>query len=503
VNPIENVRVAVAADRRRDRLLPLAACCLLVVVPFLSVQFPPITDLPQHLAQIRLFHETLADPGTPYRIQWSTPYLVAYLPLSVAWWLSPGAGAGRLAMLMVALLWMLAIHGLAFARGRAAAAAVLASVLFFNHATYWGFYSFLIGWPVFVLWFLLTTRRATAGGRFAEAGMYLGTAALLYLSHALWLAAGTAWFLLRAAVTRTPAGTAAFRLACFSPVLVMAAVWYPRMSAAGFTSLTRWQDAPSGRLSYSWIVDSTLGGLHGPLEYAMIALLAGWVALGVYQNRERLSAGVDRDLCLAAGLLFTAALLLPSLHQSTIAFESRWQPLAAVTLVLGAPVPTWDRTLRTVTALAVVAVFVVVTSLAWVRFERDEWDGLTESLEALPENPRVIGLDYVKTSPIVKGRPFLQGFAYAQVVRGGQVNFSFADLAPMAVVYKVRRARTPWTRGIEWYVERAKRSDLGYFDHAVVNAEREQHAALASVSELVPVTGEGRWRLYRIDASDR
>ena len=107
-----------AGERPRWRLLSLAACCVLAAVPFLSVQFAPITDLPQHLAQIRLLHETIADPDGPYRIQWLTPYLLAYLPLTLAWQLSQSEAAGRPAMLILALLWTLAIHALAFKRER-------------------------------------------------------------------------------------------------------------------------------------------------------------------------------------------------------------------------------------------------------------------------------------------------------------------------------------------------------------------------------------------------
>jgi hypothetical protein len=486
----------VAGERPRWRLLSLAACCVLVAVPFLSVQFAPITDLPQHLAQIRLLHETIADPDGPYRIQWLTPYLLAYLPLTLAWQLSQSEAAGRPAMLILALLWTLAIHALAFKRERPVAAAVLASALFYNHATYWGFYGFAIGWPVFVLWFLLTTR--TVGDRFRvrDALLYLGAAWLLYLSHALWFVSGMAWFLLRSAVARTPLRTAGLQLAAVSPVLIMAAVWYRQLS--GFSSPTRWIATPSGRLSFSWIVDSTLGGLHGAVEYGMVGILALWITLGVYQNRERLGACLDRDLCLAAALFFGLALVLPNLHQNTISFASRWQPVAAITLLLGVPAPTWNRRIRNAAALTAVAGFILVTCVAWVRFERDEYAGLRESLRALPANMRVIGLDYVKISPIIKGRPFLQGFAYAQVVRGGQLNFSFAEFAPMGVVYKTPRAR-PWTRGLEWFAERATRSDFSHFDYALVNAETRQHASLAALAELTPVTGQGRWRLYRID----
>jgi hypothetical protein len=487
--------------KRRERALALAACCVLVAVPFLSVDLAPITDLPQHLAQIRLFHETLADPHGPYRIQWLTPYLLAYLPLSIAWLLSPGVAAGRAAMLILALLWVLAIHGLAYRRGRAAAAAILASVLFFNHGTYWGFYSFAIGWPAFVLWFLLTTRADGDRFRPSDALLYLGAAALLYVSHALWLAAGTAWFLLRTAVARPPRRITALRLLSFSPVLVMAAVWYAHMT--GFTSPTRWTTTPTSRLSFAWIIDAAFGGLHGPAEPVLVSVLAVWVGLGLYQNRERLAACVDRDLCLAAALFTALALALPSVYQNTVTFAERWLPAAVITLLLGVPAPAWPRALRTAATLAVVAVFIVVTRLEWIRFEREELAGLRESLAALPANPRVIGLDYVKLSPTIKGRPFLQDFAYAQVVRGGQLNFSFAEFAPMGVVYKTPRTSRQWTHGLEWLPETVTREDFAHFDHALLNGEDWQHASVSKWAGLAPLTGQGRWRLYRVDAIPR
>jgi hypothetical protein len=495
VHGTENVRAG-----EGGRLLSLLACCVLVVVPFLSVRFAPITDLPQHLAQIRLFHETLADPGGPYRIQWLTPYLLGYLPLSLAWQLSPTEAAGRNAMLMMVLLWTLGIHWLAFTRGRAPATAILASVLVYNHVTYWGFYSFAVGWPVFVLWFLLTTRPVGDRFRWTDVLLYLGAAWLLYLSHALWLMAGAAWLVLRSAVARTPVRTVALQLASISPVLVMVAVWYRQMS--GFSSPTLWIVTPSARLSPSWLVDSTLGGLRGPVEYGMVGVLVAWIVVGVYQNRERLADCVDRDLCLAAALFFGLSFVLPNLHQNTIAFASRWQPVAASMLLLGVPAPVWNRSVRNAAALTAVAAFILLTRFAWIRFERTEYSGLEESLAALPANMRVIGLDYVKTSSIVKGRPFLQGFAYAQVFRGGELNFSFAEFAPMGVVYKTPRVRT-WTRGLEWFAERATRSDFSHFDYAFVNAEPPQHAFLGTLAELTPATGDGRWRLYRINTSPR
>src|SRR5215813_10159706 len=84
------------------RVLLATVCCLLLAVPFVSVRFPPITDLPQHLAQIRLLHDAVANPDSVYRIQWLTPYILSYVPLTLAWQLAPSESAGRIAMISLA-----------------------------------------------------------------------------------------------------------------------------------------------------------------------------------------------------------------------------------------------------------------------------------------------------------------------------------------------------------------------------------------------------------------
>jgi hypothetical protein len=381
------------------------------------------------------------------------------------------------------------------------AAAVLASALFFNHTTYWGFYSFEMGLPVFVLWFLLTSR-PEAPFRRRDIPLFLVTALLLYLSHALWLAAGMLWFVVKSVASRVPLRTAAAQLASCAPVLVVAAIWYPHLAQSGFTSPTRWVSTPSGRLSFAFLMNGTFGGLQGPAEWVAAAALAGWIILGVSQHRGRLRPMIDRDLSLAALLFMVLALFLPNLHQNTIAFASRWIPAAAVFVLLAMPAPAWERGIRNALAVTALAVFVVVTASAWLRFEQDEYAGLAESLAVLPANTRVIGLDYVKTSPVIKGRPFLQTFAYAQVVRGGELNFSFAQFAPMAVVYRTPRL-VSWTSGLEWRAERVKPSDFSHFDYALVNAEESRHASLAALPDLRPMTAEGRWRLYRIGLGAR
>jgi len=469
----------------------------LLAVPFLLVEFPPVADLPQHLGQVRIFPEALAHPDGLYRIQWLTPYGLSYVALGAAWAALPPEAAGGAGMILLALLWTAAAHVLAARAGRPIAAAVLASLIFLNHTIYWGFYSFAFGWPVFVGWLLLTTRRLHAPARWTDAPLYLAVAAALYLSHALWFATGLVWLVLASVVLRAPLAPTLARFAGVAPVVVVAAIWYPRLAAAGFDSPTRWFYTPTSRLS-GRVVDEVLGGLRGPAEWALIAVLAAWVAAGLWQHRARLATAVNGPLALAAALLATAVFFLPDQYSNTIFFASRWAPSAAVLLLVAVPPPELRAGLRLTGAALVALTFVAVTAVSWMQMEAIEYAGLRDALAALPPRARVLGLDYVKESAIVKGRPFLQSFAYAQVYRGADLNFSFAEFAPSPVVFRQPR-RPPWTRGLEWYPERAKPRDLAFFDYVLVNADPAQHArTLALGPGLTPATSNGRWRLYRV-----
>src|SRR6185503_17706354 len=160
--------------------------------------------------------------------------------------------------------------------------------------------SFTVGWPVFAVWFLLTSgRRAHGTGWGAGLGLLVAAAAL-YFAHALWLAVGTLWFLVSSTFNRVGLRTTALRFLSFSPLLIVAAIWYPNLAARGFDSPTRWSTTPSSRLSVSWLVEAILGGLRGPGEYLILAAIIGWVGLGLYQRRRELRAVVDGELLLAA-----------------------------------------------------------------------------------------------------------------------------------------------------------------------------------------------------------
>ncbi|MCS7079207.1 MAG: hypothetical protein NZ585_04045 [Chloracidobacterium sp.] len=488
-----------------------AVCALAVTLPLLTTPFPPVTDLPQHVAQTRLWLETLR--GTPqpngvtYIVQWWTPYSLAYLVMGGLWQTLPPERVGQAMLLALALAWTLTTHWIATRRGRSAAAAALATTLFFNHTLYWGFVSFTTGFPLFLLWVQVTTTDAPATLR--RRALLVGLAAALYAAHALWFALALLWFGVAGAALRRPWRTLLGESLWLLPPATLAAATYAGIgNATALVSHKTVWTAPIGlRLFTGWLPQAVYGGLRGPLEPVMLAVLGGWLAAGLARHRRRMWSAADPVLLLAGGMCLAAGLLLPYQYQYTIAFAERWMPAAAVLLLLGAPAPDAPPmddvdTARSGAPLRVSAALLCVgfclwTAGVWRAFTRDYLTGLDEALAALPSRPRVVGLDFVKEVSGFRGRPLMQTAAYAQVVRGGGYSLSFAKFPQSFVRYETD-AVVRWTDGLEWSPEYLTETDLNYFDFVLAVGDRWAHERLAvKFPQLRCLTdADCPWRLY-------
>ncbi|MDH3402338.1 MAG: hypothetical protein OES32_00130 [Acidobacteriota bacterium] len=474
------------------------AALALVALPFLTVDFVPSTDLPQHLGQLRLFARAWADPDGPLRIQWWTPYGLVYGLLAIPWVLLPPVAAGRVGVLLLVLLQAAALHWVGAKYDRPIAALVLATAFLFHGQLYWGFLNFISGWIAFLVWFVLTRRRREdEPGRWRTAALYFAAAALLYLSHALWFALGVAWLAVEAAISRRSPRDLLWRAVGLAPVVVAAAIWFAFLRASDFTSPPEWTVAPPLRLHPELFALAALGGVRHPIEPIVVFGALAWAAAAIVAHRKSRAWGCDPYFAALAVLLFGLYLFLPYKFSNTIRFSTRWLPFAITSLLLAVDRPLLRRPLRRALAIALLATLMVVTTATWRRFERTELGGLAAALAALPEEPRVVGLSYVATSRLLYGQPFIQTFAWAQAVRGGELNFSFGYFAPSLVVYE-DPGRVRWTWGLEWFPKRVRRRDFAFFDFALVSGDEAAHERMRALPELEPVTEGGVWRLYEV-----
>jgi len=489
-----------APGRTRDgkeRALLAAGLFALAAIPILLAPFPPATDLPQHIAQVRLFKDALAHPGGPLVIQWLAPNNLVYVLLYVLWSVLPAGMVGPAALLLIVMLWIAAIHRLGAWRGRSPAGAAVASLLVFNQSFYWGFLNFLVGFPVFVLWFSLAAAEPRRPS-WKLWGALAGTSLLLYGSHALWFAAGAVWLVAAGIIRKVPVRTILGRLTALLPCSVIAFLWYPSLAAsratAGFDVAAHWSPL-FDRLASA--MDAAFGGIRGPAETVAFIFVILWAGLSVWQSRNRLRESMDRDLLAAAVFLLAVVAVAPDKYMNTLFFSSRWLPPALIFLLLALPAPSFRRPAPKTVGLAVATLFFMVTAFAWRRYTAEDLTGFRAGLDRLPASSRVLGLDLVKESEFIKGRPFLQLVAYAQVFKGCEPSFSFAEHYSGLVAYRTRRD-VRWTPGLEWFGEKVKRSDFAFFDFVLVNGEEKDHKTLSTFAELAPVTGTGKWRVYRV-----
>ncbi len=474
-----------------------AFCALAVILPFLAVEIPPITDLPQQTAQVRLLLTALAAADSPYQVQFWHPNKLGYLPLLLAWTVVPPLAVGRVALAAIGLLWVAAIHFWAYREERSVGAATLATLLFMNHLTYWGLLNFLSGLPVFLLW-LGWLAHPPVARKSHRGGVLTGIAGLLYSAHVLWLLAGWLWLGLSAWRERLPLSTTARRLAWTTPWAVAVLCWYPQLSRQGFDSEVFWGQSLLTRLHPSYLWNSAWGGLKGPVEPLLAGSVVLWLLLGGWQHRQAFWAAADRRLLTASALLLTAALTLPGVAQHTIFFASRWIPVAGVLLILGWPAPRWRPALNWTLPALLVAALSLATTTTWREFERAELTGLTAVLRQLPAQPKVLGLDFVRTSSRIQGYPFYHLYAYAQVAHGGELNRSFANEASSLVVYRDLPRQQPWTADLDWKPQQLRKSDIGHFEWVIVHADEALQAHFLADPQLQAMTDTGRWRLYRV-----
>jgi hypothetical protein len=484
----------------KKRIWPAALMLVLVTIPLLTVSFPPAADLPQHLSQIPLLEKALENPEGPLAVQWTAPNTLVYLVIYGLGRALPPELTGRALLAFLLVLWVLAGHFLAARKRIPPESAVIASLLVFNQTFYWGFLNFLAGFPVFVAWFVLTTEDGEKDkpGRLVLLAL---VSYLLYASHALWFAAGAVWLGLAALLKRESLGRLLLRASTLVPCAVLALLWYPRLAGlratSGFDVSAHWPASFFDRFSLTWFRDAVFGGLHGPTETVAFLLIYAWLGLSLWRNRSRIGTAVDRDL-LAAGLFFVAvAVLGPEKYMNTILFASRWLPCGTVFLLLAfsPPFPEKRAARRAVYAAAVA--FCLITGIIWNRYEKTELSGLRESLDRIAPETRVLGLDLEKRSAHIKGRPFLQIFAYAQAFKGSELNFTFAEHGSGLVTYR-RRREIPWTRDLEWYAELIQPTDYRHFDYVLVNGAADIQAYFLRIPELERLTSSGRWQLYAV-----
>jgi hypothetical protein len=469
---------------------------------------PPITDLPQHLAQIRLFNELIGLEATVfdrsgYQINWFAPNTLVYFPLWLLELVFDSVNAGRLAMFLLAIGWASSIFHLSKVRGRPLAHAMLACVFILNLSFYWGFINFLFAFPLFILWVVRITKEKIVVRNPAWLVLNFVFLSMIMWCHSLWFLMAAVWYGGYIAYLNYKKEISLKSALILSipviPLAIFSLIWVPELRAsliaAGYRVIPIWNSMPLDRLTISALSNHFLGGLQGPIENSVVLICMVWMALCVYTHRDNLLESIDKKIGSCALLFWALYLFAPDFYMNTMLFSQRWAAPAIIFSILALPTPKLQKEVNTI-PMVVFVTFLIASSLVWKSFDDTEMTGIEDSLAQVPNNQRVLWLSF-EQSPRFKTPPFLQIGAWNQAQAGSEVNFSFAELGTGIVVTKGRR-QSPWTRNLEWYPTLVTQEDLNHFDYVLVNGRAAVHQAFVEKYNVTPIDRVQRFRLYKL-----
>ena len=414
------------------RLPPLGtplfvALALLASAPVWIVRYPPLQDLPDHLATIRVLH-SFHDPAFGFDRELTasfreTPYMAYYFVVDALSYLFGVRGAN--VVVMSASLAGIPLALAAFLRrtGRDPRAALLAIPLLYNAMWMLGLLPFTAGMALFFAALAAAATHVEELSR-RSALVFGGVTVLLLVTHLIPFALfGLAlptllpWRDLR----RT------FRAALpTAPALALLA-WYAVFTQTGEV-LRQGDPAPAppaaailGR-AYSWTTNILSGSAD---EYAFIAfalLVFAAFALGGPHKPARLG----RLFFLVPMACFLLMFLTPDGHGGIMLLSQRFPILLLYSLIPCVPWPSTRRLgLGFTAAAAAIAVAAIVTVAAtFIRVEARELGDFDGALAAMEPRKHVAGLIYDANSSIVRSVAFVQFVSYYQLEKGGVVEYS-------------------------------------------------------------------------------
>lgn len=496
---------------------------LLAAMPLWLVTRPPIQDLPQHLAAIRVLHD-YGDPAFGFE-QWfvidllRTQYLTYYVGTHLLAYVFGIALANRLLVTVVIVATPYAMRSLLRALGRDERLALFVLPLTWNAHLILGFVNFVGAIPLALFGLALAVRLREKFTTRRAVGLAV-VAVLAFYTHVVpfgFLGLGATLVLVDPKDLRESAR----RLATLVPAGLAALVW-SRTSPAGQSTLTAaflsggeeggpvpqfmsWIDAM--RELPAWLTDVLQDDLDEKLLAVFFVLLLAAFVLGAgarhgaAPSADEVARGAyTRRIAALAPLAAIAYFVTPASYDWIWPINTRFPLLALVFLIPAIPRQRGALGLAIVLAVAGVSVASDVrVAEAFEAFERDEVAELDEALEAIPEGRTVAGLVWDRGSREVKFSPFIHSVAWYQADKGGAVMFTFADFPQSPFQFREENRPPRVVPRWEWMPERVEPArDLAFYEYALVRGGPGRIAALPGIYE--PVFRGPHWSVWhRLD----
>ncbi len=478
----------------------------LSILPLWWVSYPPIQDLPQHLAAIRIiseFHNPVYGFDRFFELHLSkTQYLGYYMLVAAVAKVLPLKVANLVVLSAAMFMTPLALGALLRAAGKDARLAVAFVPFSYHGLVILGFFNFVAALPL-MLWGAALAIEHTIQPNSKRAWLIGGVTIVTFFMHVLpFTLLMAACLMVFADIDIKKAGKNALALA---PGLIVALVW-SRFSRAGADTQAALiiNLRPAYRQIYAQI-PLWLSGYFFPLTSTLL-VIAGLLALNLfssdadYETHRRNRLG-RRLIPIALGCAI-AVFVLPDGYKWIWPIAPRFIVLALLFACVALPNLRGFTTHVLWLSLCVLSIVSVANvQRAFQTFDQQEVRGFSQIIKRLPARPRVAGLIFARSSSQVAFSPFLHFAAYSMAQKGGAAMFSFADfpMSPYGFSEHDRPPRVPprW----EWTPESVNPvAELAWYDYVITRGGpgiiAQQGACYRLVADHRP------WKLWeRTDAS--
>jgi hypothetical protein len=494
-----------------------ALLALSVALPLWSVRYPPIEDLPQHLATIRVLHD-YADPALHFsqffQIQFFHTQYVAYYLL--VHWLAYVFGviwANKIVLTLALVALPYSMRFLLVSLGRDGRLGLYCLPLVWSSQLILGFLNFVAAVPLTLFGLGIAvklncewTRRRAIGLAliaFVTFYMHIVPFALLALGISL-LAIQRDWKkVLRALAPLVPAliAMAVWLKTTPAGLAVLAASGARRASTRVAPTYQSWAEAL--RDFPKWTTDVLKSDVDEKLlvVWCLLVLLLVTLRIGARREdttpseREIVLGAMARRLALLLPLVFVAYFVSPTSYDWIWPINARFAWLTLVFVVFVLPRPPRRTAIAIYSALGLLSLYSVVGINTAFRESQKELGDVDAAIAAIPKGQKVVGLIYERDSAYVNFSPYIHSVALYQAERGGAVMFTFADFPQSPIVFRPdnRPPRVPprW----EWLPQSVRPSpDLDWYDWVLVRGSSHP-PGLESEFELVHHSPH--WSVYR------
>jgi len=450
-------------------------------IPAWIVRFPPIEDLPYHLAAMRVIH-SFGDPAFGFRDHYvltlgRTQYLGYYALGSV---LSYVLGVVAANVVLMGAYFAGTVLGMAVllrTLGKDPRLSLLSVPLTMNVMVLLGLFPFLLGIPLMLFGLALAVRYFDDPDWKKGIGLAVLGVALFYL-HVVPFGLLAVGFLVLLPWRRLRDWPA-----LLAPALPSFAVasWWSLFTEAGKLTRQIGSERSAPNLAtllssvYRWMTDVFPDDTDERTFVALLAVALLTAAMG-QSSRERVRAGAWRLVALpvvCAWFWFTT----PEGRDYIWPLAPRFPILFALTVIPLLRMPDgWKGHWATMAAMGVAAYGLFNTSAHFIRFQQQEVGDFERALDAIPPRQKVATLIYDRGSSSVNFSPFLHFGSYYQVRKGGLVQFSFAGYPHWPFDYAPGKAPPPGgpaRRRWEWTPESVPvRGELyPYYDYVLARGQ--------------------------------